>query len=82
MPYYAVTSGNIFRCVLADDAEAACVAALTHHINDEREDDAIPGKIFETAELGRSSSDNMLIHSKFVIEAGGFTTKTLEDGGG
>lgn len=34
MPYYAVKSGNIFRCVLADEPVIACVNAVQAHLRD------------------------------------------------
>ena len=75
MPHYAVHSGNILRCVVADDATAAAIAAVRMHIN-EADDPAVgpcePGEIFEVAELGKRGGDNMLILSRFVREGGSF----------
>ena len=78
MPYYAVRSGNIFRCVLADDAKAACVAAATHHCHDEDTDECAPGEIFQVAELGQSYGDNVWILSEHVQETGGFKVVELD----
>lgn len=72
MSYFAVHSGNILRCVLADDPKAACVAAVTLHCQDEYTEECIPGKVFHVAEPGQSSGDNIFILSEHILDAGGF----------
>jgi hypothetical protein len=72
MPYYAVESGNVFRCVLADDVKSACVAAVTLHCNDQFTEECSPGAIFHVAEFGQSEGDSNYILATHVIDAGGF----------
>lgn len=73
MPYYAVYSGNVFRCVVADDELSACVHALNHHINDPAEDHCSPGQSFYVVEHGKSTMEALVILSDCVQLAGGFT---------
>ena len=75
MPYYAVSSGNILRCVLADDPCAACVIAATQHINDEYKESCEPGAIFHVIEHGQSTADSVFITADHVLEQGGFKLK-------
>jgi hypothetical protein len=72
MPYFAVQSGNVFRCVLADDPTSACVTAVTQHCKDEDAENCAPGIIFQVAEFGHSVGDNVYILSKFIRDAGDF----------
>lgn len=72
MPYFAVRSGNVFRCVLADDPTSACVIAVTQHINDEESTPCNPGTVFQVAELGQSRLDNMYVLADQILSAGGF----------
>jgi hypothetical protein len=72
MPYYAVSSGNIFRCVLADDPTTAAVSAFTLHITDEFSDDCHPGQVVEVAEFGQSEAENTIVATIRVLEIGGF----------
>jgi hypothetical protein len=72
MPYFAVRSGNVFRCVLADDPTSACVIAVTQHINDEEPTPCNPVAAFQVAELGQSRLDNTYILADQIQSAGSF----------
>lgn len=77
MPYYAVSSGDIFRCVLADDMTSACVVAVTQHLGDDFTTDCLPGRIFAVAEFGVSSAEHAYVHRDDVMLAGNFETKEV-----
>lgn len=79
MPYWAVHSGNILRCVLADDCKSACVIAVTQHIKDMTADPCQPGEIFVAAPFAGSDGDQWLILAKDVLEAGGFVAEKSDD---
>ena len=72
MPYYAVYSGNILRCVHADDALAACVIATEQHIADDSIEDIKPGALYAAAEQGQRDGDTMLILKKHVLAKCGY----------
>ncbi len=85
MPYFAVSSGDMMRCVLADDELTACVHAVTKEIADfesdlMRDNPPLFGSLFHTAELGQSAYKNIYVLAQIVMEAGGWTyEKTTED---
>lgn len=68
MPYYAVKSGSVFRCVLADDPTTACARAVIQHLDDETSDGCILGEIFCVAEFNKPEGESVLIASKYVAE--------------
>jgi len=72
MPYYAVCSGNVLRCVVADNPKSACVNAVTAHLNDPDTEDCTPGKIFHTAEHGQMWGEQIYIAATHVMKAGNF----------
>jgi hypothetical protein len=75
MPYYAVMSGDLFRCVLADDPRTACVHAIQQHLADEyyKEAEGVHlGRIFHTAECGQSASDQVYVDTLLVCQTGGY----------
>jgi len=79
MPYWAVSSGNILRCVLADDATSACVIAVTQHIKDETAGECQPGEIFEAAPFGAVADHYWYVSSEYVLTAGGFVLEKPDD---
>ena len=67
MPYYAGASGDVFRCVLADDHIRAALYAVAAHLNDADEECRI-GPFFVVAEHNVPSGKHMVIPSSVVEE--------------
>lgn len=80
--YYAVSSGNILRCVQADDLLGACVAAVLAHHADymrNRENDPVePGAIFEAIREGATVEQSEFILTDTVMRAAEFVFRNVE----
>ena len=78
MPYYAVATMDLFRCVLADDKETACVAAVNQHLNDVGNVGVKIGEMFVVHEYGNQQLQ--YIEADAVQTLGKFTEwKPSED---
>lgn len=75
---YAVSSGNIFRCVFAESHLDAAVEAVVAHYNDADEDDLSPGRIFSVVKVGDSGGDETYFATEAVMQKAGFEIKEGE----
>ena len=66
--YYAVTSGNIFRCVAAEDPRQACTRAYLLHQKDETCGLPEPGTVYLVAELGATDGDQCVVLAEDAYE--------------
>lgn len=70
--FYAVTSGNVFRCVKANSPKEACIEALKAHMYDATEPDCSVGSLFVAAKFQSNADDYMYVASQSVVDAAGF----------
>jgi hypothetical protein len=73
MPYFAVKSGNVFRCVLADNEETACVHAIRCELAEGRSPRI--KSVFEVAEFHQPADNNWYILTEVVVKAGNLPLK-------
>ena len=72
MEAYAVSSGNIFRAVMAKSHIDAAKKAVKAHIDDSTEDTIEPGKIFCVHREGDSGDLETYFETDRVMSAAGF----------
>jgi hypothetical protein len=72
MEAYAVSSGNIFRAVMAKSHIGAAKKAVKAHYHDSTEDTIEPGKIFCVHREGDSGDLETYFATDLVMSAAGF----------
>ena len=72
MEAYAVSSGNIFRAVMATSHIDAAKKAAKAHYHDSTEDTIEPGKIFRVHREGDSGDLETYFETDRVMSAAGF----------
>jgi len=75
---YAVSSGNIFRCVVAANHLDAAISAVVAHYDDSDEDELNPGKIFSVVKVGDSGGNETYFATEAVMQKAGFEIKEDE----
>ena len=77
MPYYAVESCDVFRCVFADSPLAAAISATTIHCRETQgEVEKVGlGQIYHVVEFGKPESEQSLIPTMEVSKSGPFPPK-------
>ena len=83
MPYYAVESGNVLRCVLADDHGIAAITAMNVYLDDASSWDNLPaeqavpgtvvtGELVAIHEFGTPQAAIVYLKAEDVAKAGNF----------
>jgi len=66
--YFSVISGNIHRCMAAENPEQACVRAYLQHKKDETTlQPPMPGTIYEVAEFNATEEQHLFILAESVV---------------
>ena len=66
--YFSVISGNIHRCMAAENPEQACVRAYLQHKKDETTlQPPMPGTIYEVAEFNATEEQHQFILAESVV---------------